>query len=41
MVITLLTTFDGTRRPLVLLGHPGGGKSTFTKVLAARLPAES
>jgi hypothetical protein len=41
MITTLVTTYDGTRRPLVLLGHPGGGKSMLTKVLAARLPAES
>ena len=41
MVTTLLTTFDATRRPLLLLGHPGGGKSMLTKILAARLPAES
>nr|WP_245192005.1 ATP-binding protein [Amycolatopsis azurea] len=26
--------------PLLLLGHPGAGKSLFSKVLAARLPAE-
>lgn len=29
---------DATRRPLLLLGHPGAGKSLLTKVLAARLP---
>lgn len=28
-----------TAAPLVVLGHPGGGKSVLTKVLAARLPA--
>ncbi|MCP3804004.1 hypothetical protein NLX83_32515 [Allokutzneria sp. A3M-2-11 16] len=27
-----------TRLPLLLLGHPGAGKSLLTKVLAARLP---
>jgi hypothetical protein len=27
--------------PLLLLGHPGAGKSLLTKVLTARLPAES
>jgi hypothetical protein len=27
------------RSPLVVLGHPGSGKSLLTKVLAARLPA--
>ncbi|MEU7869134.1 AAA family ATPase [Dactylosporangium sp. NPDC049140] len=29
---------EATRRPLLLLGHPGAGKSLLTKVLAARLP---
>ncbi|WP_433061943.1 NACHT domain-containing protein [Dactylosporangium sp. CS-033363] len=29
---------EATRRPLLLLGHPGAGKSMLTKVLAARLP---
>ena len=29
---------DATRLPLLLLGHPGAGKSLLTKVLAARLP---
>lgn len=28
-----------TRAPLLLLGHPGAGKSMLTKVLAAHLPA--
>ncbi|MDS1268877.1 hypothetical protein RIF23_01060 [Lipingzhangella sp. LS1_29] len=28
-----------TERPLVILGHPGSGKSKLTEVLAARLPA--
>ena len=41
MITTLLTAFGATRRLLLLLGHPGGGKSMFSKVLAARLPAES
>ncbi|MFI6133253.1 NACHT domain-containing protein [Micromonospora sp. NPDC051141] len=31
---------DSTRLPLVLLGHPGAGKSLLTRLLAARLPAE-
>ncbi|GAB2998763.1 NACHT domain-containing protein [Saccharothrix stipae] len=30
---------DATRLPLLVLGHPGAGKSLLTKVLAARLPA--
>ena len=34
-----VTSPDATRRPLLLLGHPGAGKSLLTKVLAARLPA--
>ena len=29
----------GAERPLVVLGHPGSGKSLFTKVCAARLSA--
>ncbi|GAB3853033.1 NACHT domain-containing protein [Dactylosporangium cerinum] len=28
-------------RPLLVLGHPGAGKSLLTKVIAARLPVES
>ena len=32
------STPEATRRPLLLLGHPGAGKSLLTKVLAARLP---
>ncbi|GAA2338536.1 hypothetical protein [Dactylosporangium salmoneum] len=30
-----------TERPLVVLGHPGAGKSLLTEVLAARLPTEA
>ena len=30
---------EATQRPLLLLGHPGAGKSLLMKVLAARLPA--
>jgi hypothetical protein len=33
-----VTSADATRLPLLLLGHPGAGKSLLTKVLAARLP---
>ncbi|MFD1050841.1 NACHT domain-containing protein, partial [Kibdelosporangium lantanae] len=35
---TYLSTPDATRQPLLLLGHPGAGKSLLTKILAARLP---
>ncbi|MEV6596558.1 hypothetical protein AB0M36_06765 [Actinoplanes sp. NPDC051346] len=31
---------DAARCPLVVLGHPGAGKSLLSNVLAARLPAE-
>ncbi|GLW31051.1 NACHT domain-containing protein [Actinoplanes regularis] len=31
---------DAARRPLVVLGHPGAGKSLLTEILAARLPVE-
>ncbi|MFF5079149.1 NACHT domain-containing protein [Actinoplanes sp. NPDC000266] len=31
---------DAARRPLVVLGHPGAGKSLLTEILAARLPSE-
>jgi hypothetical protein len=34
-----LTTPQAAAVPLLLLGQPGGGKSSLTKVLAARLPA--
>nr|WP_229072731.1 hypothetical protein [Actinoplanes sp. DH11] len=30
-----------TQNPLVILGHPGAGKSLLTEVLAARVPTES
>jgi hypothetical protein len=35
---TYLSTPDAARQPLLLLGHPGAGKSLLTKILAARLP---
>jgi hypothetical protein len=35
---TYLSTPDAIHRPLLLLGHPGAGKSLLTKILAARLP---
>lgn len=34
-----LTLPEATELPLVVLGHPGAGKSLLTKVLAARVPA--
>jgi hypothetical protein len=34
-----LSGADSTRLPLLILGHPGAGKSLLTEVLAARLPA--
>lgn len=33
-----LTSPGATQAPLVVLGEPGSGKSTFTEILAARLP---
>jgi hypothetical protein len=36
---TFLTTPRAAAVPLVLLGQPGGGKSSLTRILAARLPA--
>lgn len=32
------TSADATSSPLLLLGHPGAGKSLVTKMIAARLP---
>ena len=34
-----VTSPGATRVPMLLLGHPGAGKSLLTKVFAARLPA--
>lgn len=34
-------SYESSEKPLLVLGHPGAGKSLFTKVLAARLPIES
>jgi hypothetical protein len=39
MLAAYVTSPDATRQPMLLLGHPGAGKSILTKVLAARLPA--
>lgn len=33
-----LTAYDSMHMPLLLLGHPGAGKSLLTQVVAARLP---
>lgn len=38
MLAAYVTSPDATRLPLLLLGHPGAGKSMLTKVFAARLP---
>jgi hypothetical protein len=35
-----LTSSVAVRAPLLVLGHPGAGKSILTKVLAAQLPSE-
>ncbi|ACU38198.1 NACHT domain-containing protein [Actinosynnema mirum] len=40
MLAAHFTSADATTLPMLLLGHPGAGKSMLTKVLAARLPAE-
>ncbi|BEL06482.1 hypothetical protein Q0Z83_046730 [Actinoplanes sichuanensis] len=40
MLTTQFTTFDAVRWPLLVLGHPGGGKSMLTKILAARLSCD-
>ncbi|MFC7528198.1 NACHT domain-containing protein [Actinoplanes sp. GCM10030250] len=32
---------SSTGRPLLILGHPGAGKSLLTRILTARLPAEA
>ncbi|MER5336935.1 hypothetical protein [Micromonospora sp. NPDC002717] len=34
-----LTTTQATEAPMLLLGQPGAGKSSLTRILAARLPA--
>jgi hypothetical protein len=38
MLTAYLTSPDATRLPMLILGHPGAGKSMLAKVLAARLP---
>ena len=36
---TYLSTPQAASAPMLLLGHPGAGKSALTRILAARLPA--
>jgi hypothetical protein len=38
-LVRYLITPWATTAPMLLLGHPGGGKSALTRILAARLPA--
>ncbi|GAA3981750.1 NACHT domain-containing protein [Thermobifida alba] len=38
LLVSLLTQRECHFRPIVLLGHPGAGKSQLTRMLAARLP---
>ncbi|WP_424188243.1 NACHT domain-containing protein [Actinokineospora sp. G85] len=40
-LVAHLTSPSAVRVPLLVLGHPGAGKSLLTKVVTARLPAES
>lgn len=37
VIVGVLTGPEATRTPLLVLGHPGAGKSVLTKMLAARL----
>ncbi|GLU45848.1 NACHT domain-containing protein [Nocardiopsis ansamitocini] len=39
LLVSLLTQWHCRTRPIVLLGHPGAGKSQLTRMLCARLPA--
>ncbi len=39
MLAAYVTSPDATRLPMLVLGHPGAGKSMLIQVLAARLPA--
>jgi len=41
MLAGYVSSPDATRLPLLLLGHPGAGKSMLTKVFAARLPTSA
>ena len=38
-LVVHLTSSAATRAPLLVLGQPGSGKSVFTRIIAARLPA--
>ncbi|MEV6814653.1 hypothetical protein [Micromonospora sp. NPDC051296] len=38
-LVVHLTSSGATRAPLLVLGQPGSGKSVFTRIVAARLPA--
>ncbi|MEM7392436.1 MAG: ATP-binding protein, partial [Verrucomicrobiota bacterium] len=40
-VLSMLSSPYSTERPILILGHPGSGKSLLTKVLAARLGSDS
>jgi hypothetical protein len=39
-LVTHVTTPAAASTPLVILGHPGSGKSLFSKVIAAQLPSD-
>jgi hypothetical protein len=39
-LVAHLASAEATRLPLLVLGHPGAGKSLLMKVLAARLPTD-
>jgi hypothetical protein len=41
MLAGYITAPDAARLPMLLLGHPGAGKSMLTKIFAARLPASA
>ncbi|XVU21558.1 NACHT domain-containing protein [Actinoplanes sp. CA-054009] len=41
MLTRYFASYSALRQPLLVLGHPGAGKSMLTKVLAARLPESS
>ncbi|SNY65023.1 NACHT domain-containing protein [Paractinoplanes atraurantiacus] len=41
MLTRYFASYSSHRQPLLVLGHPGAGKSMLTKILAARLPESS